>query len=183
VSRSGSESMIRQPKTIEELHKRYRRRRREDPNEAWNEFLAGGFLITGDKTLIKRLQREAINRMGVILKKAYHGEITRREYIRRIVDDVSRKYLRELVKYEIADREFDDEWIAFYRREALKAINGEVPYKTTGITQGELMKICDKICPLSKIFFQAAHREFGGPELKETPDIYHEDIFIDPDEP
>lgn len=164
------------------LEKRFARRQRSDPEEAWNEYLAGLFKLEGDKTLIRKLQGKTIRRMGRVIKLAYSGEISREEYLRRAVENVSSWYLAQLVRYGLASRQFDESWIGYYREEGLRAIEEEVPYKTTGITAREQMKICDRICPLSKTFFEGVHREFGIPELKANPDVYHPDIYTDPDE-
>ncbi len=102
--------------------------------EAWRQYQADMFKLTGDTTYIEEVQDEAILRMGKWQLLFYSGKIDDATYRQKRIEDVALWYANQLKKNGLATDVFSSTWIQTIADATLLAERNIVPPKTTGLS-------------------------------------------------
>lgn len=136
----------------------------------FEKFQADDFERSGNPAIVWTLQRRfAVTNLQAI-QSVYSGEIDAEEYRRRKIAS-GEKYARRLFELGLVDQVFGDDWIRDFVKQALTFEREIVPLKTTGLTDAELLSLCEPLRDLSKTFLEDVHRAFGRARLKSFPRI------------
>jgi len=109
---------------------------------------------------IKLLQLLVLDRYFVEQRKFYEGTITEAEYKVNRVKNVSLWYAKQLKRIGIATDEFDPVWIRQMAAESFDEEVALVSRRTTGLTDNQLLRLCEVQKRNAIKFFRRFHRAF-----------------------
>lgn len=136
--------------------------------EAYEKYMIESYFEFGNPEYLHYVQRKAADKFSTIIIQHYLGNLSREDYERRRVDDVSKFYAQTLAASGIAG-EFSDDWIEDYARRSM-AVEDAIFAGRSNLALEEMEELCKSLYCLSHIFYRDYHREFGSGFLHKNPE-------------
>jgi len=127
------------------------------------------------ENIIKALQILAAERGWQDVIDLYEGLITQQQFIDNWVDKTSKWYNEQLEESEYATGVFDNVWIASHKTSTESAMYAAVPYKTTGLSDDEMLLVTDALIISCRAVFMAIHTDF----CPDVPNDLLDNLFVE----